>query len=240
MVESHDRRQKRARIIQKLESSYSAGLGYSLEPFHRHRCVFIHIPRTAGVAVTTTLFGNLAGGHLDAETYRFVLGEQRFESYFKFCFVRNPWDRLVSSYHYLPHSRWPDDRTWAEEHLSRYTSFGDFVRDGVATADLSQKPHFRPQSEFVCLRDGSLAVDKVFHFESLDAGFTEIAKRLGVPSVLEKKNRSERDDYRSYYEDETRDIVAEVYSQDVKLFGYSFEHSESSHAGLSQPSAEED
>ena len=53
------------------------------------------------------LFGDRGPGHVDVEIAKVVFGERRFQSFFKFCFVRNPWDRLVSAFHYLRHGH-PD------------------------------------------------------------------------------------------------------------------------------------
>ena len=80
---------------------------YNLDTAFRLRCIFFHIPKTAGVAVCDGLFGNRGPGHMDVEIAKVVFGKWRFQSFFKFCFVRNPWDRLVSAFHYLRHGR-PD------------------------------------------------------------------------------------------------------------------------------------
>ena len=209
-------------MVSKLEASYGPDASYSLEPFHKRQCIMIHIPRTAGVSVTTTLFGGLAGGHWDAEAYRFVIGDKLFSRYFKFCFVRNPWDRLVSAFHHLPQSRWPEDREWAARHLSEFESFGDFVRRWLTPSNAVKKVHFKPQCDFVCLEDGALAVDKVYRYETLEKDFREVAERLGVRDSLPAKNSSERGDFRAYYDEETLSIVASVYSRDIEMFNYSF------------------
>ena len=74
---------------------------FSLVECFKLRCIFFHIPKTAGLSLSAALFGNRGLGHIDVRTARILFGERRFSSFFKFCFVRNPWDRLVSAYHYL-------------------------------------------------------------------------------------------------------------------------------------------
>jgi len=50
-----------------------------------------------------------------------------------------------------------------------------------------------------------------------------VANRLGCTRKLDKINTSNRRDYRSYYDDETREIIRRVYAKDIELFGYVFE-----------------
>jgi hypothetical protein len=71
---------------------------------------------------------------------------------------------------------------------------------------------------------GRNIVDYVGRFENLDVDFAEICSRLGLqPPALGHENRSEgRVDYRTYYCEETRDIVARYFSRDIENFGYNF------------------
>src|ERR1051325_4646004 len=64
---------------------------------HSHRCIFIHIPKTAGNSVNR-VFGVGWQDHKDLQRYRDELPKETFERYFKFAVVRNPWDRLLSDY----------------------------------------------------------------------------------------------------------------------------------------------
>lgn len=68
--------------------------------FDRTRSVFIHIPKTAGRSLVKGLYGLNSVEHAGAEWYQRI-DALRFESYFKFAFVRNPWDRMVSAWSYL-------------------------------------------------------------------------------------------------------------------------------------------
>jgi len=87
--------------------------GYSLQCFDEYRCIYYHIPKTAGLSVCQGLFGHHGPGHIDARTYRLIFGRAHFEKYFRFTFVRNPWDRLVSAYHFLQAGGLDrEDRAW--------------------------------------------------------------------------------------------------------------------------------
>ena len=64
-----------------------------------HRCVFIHIPKAAGTSLTKTLFA-APSRHLQYTEYERA-NPKKFKKYFKFTFVRNPYDRLFSAYSFL-------------------------------------------------------------------------------------------------------------------------------------------
>jgi len=196
---------------------------YSLNEFFRLRCIFFHIPKTAGLAVSNTLFNNRAAGHINVETAKVLVGVWRFPYYFKFCFVRNPWDRLVSAYHYLRkgHPTSPIAHT-----VMRGASFTEFVTETLRSPAVASELHIRPQYSFVVDSRGELAVDFVGRFEYLERDFETVARRLGMHGrKLEAHNRSLHQDYESYYDDQTRKIVAEFYRKDIELFNYRFEQS---------------
>jgi hypothetical protein len=198
--------------------------GYSLKPYDDLRCVFVHIPKNAGVSLCNALFGCLGGGHLTARTYRAIFGVECYDSYFKFAFVRNPWDRLVSAYTFLKKGGLNgQDEAWAREHLAVYPDFKDFVKRGLNPGSLYEKLHFIPQWEYLVNRDGKIAMDFLGRFETLEDDFDQVAKRLRVAASLPRANASPRGDYRSYYDDASAEIVARLYARDIELFRYSFE-----------------
>ena len=69
----------------------------------RHRCIFVHIPKTAGTSVEAALgwfteYTRGAQDHRSIRKLREAITPDEFCTYFKFTFVRNPWDRVVSWY----------------------------------------------------------------------------------------------------------------------------------------------
>lgn len=195
---------------------------YSINEFFGLRCIFFHIPKTAGLAVSNALFNNRAAGHIDVETAKVLVGVWRFPYFFKFCFVRNPWDRLVSAYHYLRkgHPTSPIAHT-----LMRGASFAEFVTETLRSPAVARELHIRPQCSFVVDSRGELVVDFVGRFEHLERDFETVARRLGQARKLEAHNQSLHQDYESYYDDQTQKIVADFYRQDIELFNYRFAHS---------------
>lgn len=198
----------------------------TLRPYDEHRCIFVHVPRTGGLSVAKSLFGNLGGSHIPAPTYRAVFGEATFDSHFKFTFVRNPWDRLVSAYSYLlaGGGGTPHDLDM-QRSVAPFDGFQDFVKSWLVETACREGVHLLTQTEFICLEDGTLGVDFVGRFETLAQDFEHVRDTLGIDADLAHLNASERSDYAAYYDAETRDIVADLYRKDIELLGYSFENS---------------
>lgn len=228
----------------------------------KYRCIFIHVPKTAGQSVEQ-FFLELAGlswdnraplllrynpdpnrgpqslAHLTAAEYVDCkyLTPGEFNSYFRFSFVRNPWDRLVSEYRY---------RNYAEKY-----SFKQFVLEGLPAKDPYSDAyrHVMPQSDFIFDKNGQPLVDFIGRFETLQSDFDFVCQRLGiVNSKLPFKNQSTtrtslrdrikglfsdiqnppRIHYSSYYDDDSKELVAVQYASDIEAFGYQFEYRVSS------------
>jgi len=233
---------------------------------HHYKTVFVHVPKTAGQSVeqvflelldltwetraplllrknTVPELGPPRLAHLTAEDYvryKYMTREQ-FDSYFKFAFVRNPWDRMVSYYKYLDESS--------------DLGFKQYLMDSFLTEMWKDMSWFvRPQSSFLYDDDDQLLVDYVGRFENLQADFNKVCERIGIGATeLPYVNKSEKKPakptstlskvkkllgqsdsalmvkpkhYQEYYDDESRDLVAELYKRDIELFGYSFDASE--------------
>lgn len=146
--------------------------------------------------------------HLMARDIKPLLPD--YDSYFKFCFVRNPWDWQVSLYHFAS-QRW---YTRSHKQTAERT-FDEYIRwrcDG----------NFRLQKDFITDYDGAMLVDYVGKMETIEADFAHVCERLNIRNTLRHLNRSDHRDYRSYYSDETRDLVARTFRDDIEAFGYSF------------------
>lgn len=198
--------------------------GYSLEGFDKHECIFVHIPKCAGISIAKSLFGNLGGGHYTIRRYQLIFNETEFEQYFKFTFVRNPWDRLVSAFCFLRNGGINQrDGRWAARHLGRFDDFNEFVCRWVNPRNIYRGIHFVPQFEFLRVSDETPAVDFVGRFENIESDFQQIAERIGLrPSLSKHNSQSARQDYRAFYSDEAAEIVANAYATDIDLFGYKF------------------
>lgn len=197
---------------------------YSLRPFDQHRCIFVHVPKAAGVSVAMALFGNLAGGHDDASEYCRIFGRD-FWRYFKFTFVRNPYTRLVSAYEFLRaggHPAWPSNREFRDHVLSEYVDFQDFVLRWLKP-NPRWPQHFRPQHKFLEV-GGKLVMDFVGRVERIEEDFATVRQRLGVQAQLRRANETHHNRpplARYYTSDAVQRRIQDVYAKDFELFGYS-------------------
>jgi hypothetical protein len=192
-----------------------------------HRCIFFHIPKTAGSSIGELGFLEYKGHFPRAKWAKFWMSSRRWSQYFKFCFVRNPWDRFVSLYSYYknmgPDHRWHVGRNVEIAHaVKQLPDFSAFCR-AFPTATWRDHFMFDPQWTWVGTRPQSLLVDYVGRFERIDADFEHICNRLGLPPMtLGHHNKSKHKHYHDYYTQETIDLVGEYYRDDVNTFFYEF------------------
>lgn len=196
---------------------------YSLKPFDDYQCVFIHIPKCAGQSIRKSLFANLLPGHITLYTYQMIFPKHKFEKYFKFSFVRNPMDRLVSAFMFMKSGgAHEQDKRWSEEYLSDYPDFESFVMNGLKDDEILEYPHFRPQTSFLKGQNGKIQIDFIGHLETIQRDFNQVTSRLGIKRELVhiNKTKSKRNDYDTYYTDKMNDIVGDVYKTDFSILGY--------------------
>ncbi len=196
---------------------------YTLRGFDEQNCIFIHVPKCAGVSVTNALFGNYAGGHLPLYLYLALYGSRKFDKMFKFTFVRNPWDRIASAYFFLKNGGMTEtDAQWAEEWLGQCNSLDDFVQNVLPEPRVREMIHFQTQTSFLTdPRTGKIGCDFVGRYESLAADFDHVAAELGGHATLPKLNTTK--DKRLWREEMSQasiEIIGELYERDVRELDY--------------------
>lgn len=208
---------------------YDADGEYSLRPMRELNCIFVHIPKAAGTAITHALFGNKGGAHASVDDYLSVFGSFWFDSAFKFTFVRNPWSRTVSAFEFLKQGTFddrpfaPDVRAFVEENLSQYATAEEFIRHGLGRPHIMEWPHFRPQHRFlVDSRSGVIGVDFIGRHETIDADFKHVCEVLRLETSLLRRNARRGGDTRRLpsISQESYDKIADIYSTDLDLLGY--------------------
>lgn len=137
-----------------------------------------------------------------------------YKEYFRFAFVRNPWDRLVSCWRDKVITRNKFNLSDGEQELE---SFIDYVAMNV---DLEYgNPHLRLQSSLIDLNH----LDFLGRFERFEKDLKEVMNILDIDASIKKKNASNRKgNYREYYTDRAKDKVAKLYTKDIKIFNYEF------------------
>jgi hypothetical protein len=136
----------------------------------------------------------------------------RFERYFKFAIVRNPWDRLVSEYEFI--LRHPEHGRHGR--LVRLGSFENFIELQTVRRDAYQL-------NALCDHRGRLLVDYTGRLESLDDDWRAICTRIGIPHApLPRINIGRHEPYTRYYTPELRARVAHCWAREIEAFGYTF------------------
>ncbi|MEZ8585575.1 sulfotransferase family 2 domain-containing protein [Vibrio cyclitrophicus] len=195
------------------------GVYYTTE-FDRTKSIFVHIPKAAGTSISKALYGSRQGHHT-ALSYR-KANSSKFSSYYKFTIVRNPWDRLASTYFYLLNSPHEEDYLWAERNISKYGDFEAFVSRWLSKESVWEWKHLLPQSFFITDTESNMIVDNIFKMESIESGFQQIIKHIEPLSVLSHSNKIERQPYKELYNTKLIDKVAMIYEEDVSKFNYKY------------------
>lgn len=202
--------------------------------------LFVHIQKTAGRSFEAVLkshipdLEDLCGTHDHAVSAKELLSDE-WSDYYKVALVRNPWDRLVSWYTMIQEKGPP---TWYKRltGLGKYNklrhyvltnsnSFEEFLYNCVDTIDDTdgKKSFLYNQLDYVSDEHGTVLVDFIGRFESLNDDTGTVLRTLGLPDAsLPHKNSSDHKHYRSYYTQETRDLVAKRYARDIEYFDYEF------------------
>ncbi len=195
------------------------------------RFLFVHIPKTAGNSIQSILrdysedelvalrdeqdgierFGlrnpkYKIKKHSTLAEYKTALGEVQFGDLYKFTCARNPWDRMVSLYFTPTQDIGAWDRKKFRKVISKALPVADYLR-----LDKGEKDPFDN-------------VDYVLRFENLADDFRTVCGALGIsPTTLPQYNRSRREHYSKYYDDELRELVRTRFAAEVGRFDYTFE-----------------
>jgi hypothetical protein len=176
--------------------------------------------------------------HMRPEELRDVFASRGwdFEDYFKFVMVRNPWSRLVSLYE-MSAFREGGQLSRLRGRATRHEGFRAWVRAldppgvGSGRGDPAEMEkgviRFGVLSHLGFAGDeaGRLLVDEVIKLEEIESRLPSLFERLGLPPVsrVPRTGRGRyRDSYRTYYDDQTSELVRALYEEDIERFGYTF------------------
>jgi hypothetical protein len=220
---------------------------------HKYKCIFIHIPKTAGTSIES------AFGHLDGHTGRegqdhrsirmiaprlntgifysienfrifitslrygfwehknpnnaITVSRDQYNSYFKFSVVRDPWDRAYSSYENVMRDGL-HKLSWG---IKEPITFNEFLRQFMGKEMM--------RSQIYWLKDfrNKMPFDYICRFENLQDDFDNVCRLMGVGSVvLPNKIKGSSSNYKARIDNESRDLIAEFYKEEIEFFNYCF------------------
>lgn len=209
----------------------------------RRRYIFVHIPKTGGTSLALALEARAAADdiligdtpkaqrrrgrlkglqaagrlwkHSTLADIEGLLPPEQMAQMKVICMVRNPWDRLVSYYH------WLQEQTFDHEavRLAQALSFSGFLNHPHTQASFLQWPFER----HVTLANGAKRGDFFVRLEDFQRDIAAFEAHLGFAIELPKANVSRRRrDYRSYYSEADSELVARLCAEDIARFGYAF------------------
>ena len=205
----------------------------------KHKILFLHIPKAAGSSINALIksldpdSGALCERAHESASHIYEKHPNEFKEYFKFAVVRNPWARAVSLYHYRQKTRNHNPPHWPSRKEINSMSFRDVVlkslEQGEEYAEVCP-PRDAPEIAWLepsCFSwvniNDEISVDYICKLESIEKDIALMFEYLGLQaSTLPHLNTSDHRPYAHYYDDETREIVANKYAKDIEHFGYGF------------------
>ena len=191
------------------------------------RVLFVHVQRTGGTALGSLLLKRLPDAksvgrpHGTMTEAKSLLGDD-FATYFKFAFVRNPWDRVVSWWTLL---REGSARGGSVPHRMTETldAYLRVCRDAAAAATDGPLPFPSQQMDLLTDHDGLILADRLGRYERYAEDTRSICEHLNLTiEEIDRAGATRHGPYRDYYNAETRAAVAELYPRDVRELGYEF------------------
>ncbi len=207
---------------------------------------FVHVPKAAGTSVTNALskytsycdleIGGTAFGeklqplyrnryglykHIPARELKAIVGSKDWAKFFTFSIVRNPADRLLSTFNFL--KQWEGTPSELKSKLFEFDSFNDFVLSEVWKRRPGPDNIFFPQSHWLCDKSG-LLVNYFGKLETLDESLSFIYEVIGIKKVssprVSKLNQSEGEKDFSGISDRAKSLINDYYSDDFEIFDY--------------------
>lgn len=198
----------------------------------KYKVIFLHTPKTGGGTIEQILDIQpskqslliplkpqdgqaMEPQHMTYNQLRNVIPKQKFESYIKFTFVRNPWDRLVSTYHF-------DTRG--------FKLFTDFVEYVYRLFQIYNDKTIFEYPNFNTYRCSHLIPQylftgpgvTVYRYEKFNQTCLQIMQLFNIHQTIPQVHSTQHRHYSYYYNQRTQELVAKIYSEDIRRFNYTF------------------
>ncbi|MFT7072988.1 sulfotransferase family 2 domain-containing protein [Patiriisocius sp. Uisw_017] len=209
---------------------------------HKHKCIFIHIPKTAGTSINSFFFPEVTF-HFKNPDYERLFGycpkrklhmqhatskqlietglvtEKQWGSYFKFTFVRNPWDRAYSDYKWVKGFSGVDGNF--KSFINATGNFKKILRDNSENTYLGD--HLLSQSSFFD-KEGLYVPDFIGRFENFSDDIKTIITKLKIEKEFDvfKNKGLRKKDYSRFYTNSRKNLIDIKYCEDIVRFDYSF------------------
>ncbi|HUN22199.1 MAG TPA: hypothetical protein PK299_03590 [Anaerolineales bacterium] len=146
--------------------------------------------------------------HDGATKIKKYLSEEQWNTYYKFCFERNPWDKVVSYYYWFYH--------WKGTPEHEFPSISEFIHSGMAS---------RVRGFDLYTIDSKVVVDKMYFFEDLPFALEDIQKRLELPESLnlpkaKSSQRKSDTNYKTTLSEDDITQIAKIFAREIAYWNY--------------------
>lgn len=184
-----------------------------------NQILFIHIPKTGGTSIASALYG-APKGH--PTLYEYYLSNPILtKEYYKFCVVRNPFDRLVSTFAHITHNDINPKikNVWNKLEIETFDDLINRLDDPRTYKILrSRIMNLRPQYDMI--KHSKVKMEKIYKFENYNTIVEELKTKFNVD--IKKLNSSPRKNYRDYYDNRTIEVVKRRFKKNLNNFNYTF------------------
>ena len=197
---------------------------------HVNKCIFVHIPRCGGSSMER-FFVKKDWHGIEENTKHLIASHARelysdyWDDYFKFSFVRNPWSRMVSM------SRWgkfngvkiKDGKLDIRGYIKKLDN-GVEIDKRTSYSSCKMKKII---SNAIYMNILNEELDFIGKFENYNEDFIKLSDlmklKINKLPIIKNYDKSKNEkNYTEYYDDETRQLVAEKYAKDIEYFNYKF------------------
>jgi hypothetical protein len=201
-------------IFLTYKRTYRESFSNKLAKINGSELYFIHIPKNAGTAIIKHCCNNDQAGHVKIKDINDINIVKN-----SIAVIRNPYDRLYSIYEYTKLGK--GESYWnADEKLYKYMNshtFKEFINDlYLNNITFKDQVHLPPQTDFITWGDGNIYT-KLVRFEHLNEDLSKYTGRhISIP--YENKTSKKNNSWQSFYTNDMKSKVKELYKDDFILF----------------------
>lgn len=193
---------------------------------HTYKSIFVHIPKTAGSSMETLQFVGFEGPQTHWSLNMFMKQLNSPQTYFKWCFSRNPYSRLVSAYNWGVNNhkeQYLKDINTFEDYIDKIEEFWDFTGDSIHQT--RSGIHTIPQ--YIFINENKKIMDFIGKFENINEDFSSLCKKIEDHSGFTIPNKTlpfikkmAKTNYMEYYNKKSINKINKLYEKDFILFDY--------------------
>ena len=201
------------------------------------KLLFVHIPKTAGLSThdyfgfennTKKLCGSVLNNSVDVRHLPLFAINELYDltGYFKFCFIRNPWDRAVSSFKFcLLHPKRSPEKIELFEKTNNFQIFLESIKRNWDRI-MNNRPshylcsHFHPQSYYI--KSNFLKMNFIGKFENYNKDIKTLGEKFNIKKEIAHLNKTDHEPYRNLYNKNTIKIIEDLYKEDIENYNYKF------------------